>query len=150
MAEIRLPYVPYLMQGLGASTQALADGGRFNISRGDVYVLRFGLPVSQSRAYIQEGCDVRVNHVSFRVQHVYGDEHETRVSVLVEDASPFIYLVYGVGTLLGVGAALYLGGEAAEKVGEAVEKSETAVVSIGGVLVLGALFWLLFIRKARE
>lgn len=144
---INVPYVFGAMNGLGASNQAMIDGARYDIARGDVYTLRFYWPYWKSAERLQVGSHIKVNHVTFDIVQVWGDLEQTFVSVRVGDASPFIYLVYGVGTLLGVGAALYLGGEAAEKVGEAVEKSETAVVTIGGVVVLGAIFWLLFIRK---
>jgi len=144
MAYHVIPYATGGNSGLGLSNAAIISHATRDIKRGEQYRLVFGLPVLYSQDMIHPGDIIRVNHVSFTVDAVDGDEHMTVVSVTIGDASPWVYVVYGVGALLGVGTALYLGGEAAEKVGEAAEKSEGAIVSLGVVMILSLLAWAYF------
>lgn len=131
-----IPYATGGNHGLGNSLQAMVSHAQRDIRAGERYRLVFALPVNFSQEKLQIGDEVRVNHVSFRIDGISGGIHRTIVDVTIVTASPWLYVVYGVGALLGVGTALYLGGEAAEKVGEAAQKSEGAIISLGVVVIL--------------
>lgn len=142
-----IPYATGGNHGLGNSLQAMVSHAQRDIRAGERYRLVFALPVNFSHEKIQVGDEVRVNHVSFRIDGISGDIHHTVVDVTIITASPWLYVVYGVGALLGVGTALYLGGEAAEKVGEAAEKSEGAIAGLGMLVILGLIAWSMLRRR---
>lgn len=137
-------YIPNQISGFAdLGLIQLSEAGR-DIKQGEIYHLYFAVPLENVRARV--GDYVSVDHVSFKVIGISGDSRKSRISVAIVDASPWLYVIYGVGTLLGVGGILYLGSEAAKETGKAVEQVGKAALPIGGLLLIGLLIYLLMVK----